>query len=325
MNEMEQLNQSKEQLKESFGTFTSDLKNYTQARFLNFKVNVVQKVSSAKGKLGNLKNSFLEKLNPTNLDVKFRNIVEQAEIKGLELVSSGKEKIQEAKDTVNEFVTDQIANYYINQEQREEQRRIVAEERAREEAIKANTRDHKIGMREALREQARQEREARFLNFKENITQKVSSAKGKLGNLKNSFLEKLNPTNLDVKFRNIVEQAEIKGLELVSSGKEKVTEVKDKVETFAATQVANYYERKAEKIEAKQFREAARQAELEEIQRMKQQRRERKAAMKEALATQEREMYEQKHLDNEQRKAELMREVFGEPEVEQEIRVARAM
>ena len=43
MNEIEQLNQSKEQLKESFGTFTSDLKNYAQARFLNFKENITQK------------------------------------------------------------------------------------------------------------------------------------------------------------------------------------------------------------------------------------------------------------------------------------------
>ena len=61
-----------------------------------------------------------------------------------------------------------------------ERQQITREEMAREAEIRANTREHKEGMKEALREQARQERETRLLNFKENTKQKVASAKGKL-------------------------------------------------------------------------------------------------------------------------------------------------
>ena len=167
--------------------------------------------------------------------------------------------------------------------------------------------------------------DSKFLNFKANIAQKVTVAKGKLGNIKNSFLQKLNPTNIDVKFRNIVERVEIKGLELAAKGKDAVMEVKDRVEDFATTQIANYYLAREEKKEQKQilkeYKEAAKIAEMEEIQRIK----ERKAAMKEPIAAKERETYDQQHLDNEQRKEELMRQLFGEPEVEQELRVSRAM
>ena len=73
------------------------------------------------------------------------------------------------------------------------------------------------------------------------MIQKVSSTKGKLGAIKTSALEKLNPHNLDVKFRDLVEKVEIKGLEVANKGKETIIQTKDKVVDLAATQAANYY------------------------------------------------------------------------------------
>ena len=332
MNEREALNQSKEQLKESFGELTGNLKeygkafaNHIKARFLNFKENVKQKVTSAKGKLGTLKNDMLQKLNPANLDVRFRDVVEKAEIKGLELSNKGKEAFNIAKDKVTDFAAQQYANYHLSQEEKMneelEREQLAAEEMQREAEIKANTKEHKEGMKEALREQARQEIETRLLNFKESVKQKVTSAKGKLGTLKNDMLQKLSPENLDVRFRDVVESVEIKGLEFANKGKEAFNTAKDKVTDFAAQQYANYHLRQEEKASAKEFKEAAKLAEMEEIQRVK----ERKAAMKEAIYSNEREMYEQKHIDNQQRKEELMNQLFGPAEEMEELHTAKAM
>ena len=191
-------------------------------------------------------------------------------------------------------------------------------EREMERDIKARTREHKSGMKEALRENDRLQRQERRLRFKEGVKQKTSSVFGKLGQVKNDMLAKLNPSNIDVKLRDFYEKAQIKGLEIANKGKEVYNNTAQKIDNFTTQQIANYYERKEARIEAKEFKEAARRAEKEEIERIKERVRERKAAMKEALRTQEREMYENKHLENQARKQELMDSLFGSSEIQEE-------
>ena len=376
METKEQLQETSAQLKESIKDAFSDLKDYGKAvathtgatikqgvaalkeRFLSFKDGVKHKASSTKAKLGTIKTSALEKLNPHNLDVKFRDLVERVEIKGLEVAHKGKEAVIEAKDKVVDLYATQAANYYLRQEEKEqerlEQERIREEERARDAEIRANSREHKIGMKEALKEQDRKQREARRLQFRESVKEKVSSAKGKLGQIKTTALEKLNPHNLDVKFRDLVERVEIKSLELANKGNKKMLQFKEnvtqktnsvkgklgtikinlleklkntrnKVTDFFAEKAANYYLRQEERQIEKEFKLAQKEAEREEIEKAKARIRERKKDIAYALGAEEREMYEQRHVDNQARKEELMRQLFGEKEEEQVVRTARAM
>lgn len=317
MDTKEQLAQSSEQLKESIKTAFSDLKGYGKAavshagatieqgknalkeRFLSFKEGIKQKVSSTKGKLGRIKNSALEKLNPNNIDVKFRDLVERVEIKGLEVANKSKKTIIEAKDKVVDFAATQAANYYLREEEKQqerlEQKRIREEELAREAEIKANTEDHRIGMKEALKEQDRQQKEARRLHFRENIIQKTSSVKSRLGQIQTSFIDKLR------------------------SAQNKVTD-------FFTEKAANHYLKQEERQVEKEFKLAQREAEKEEIEKAKARVRERKQAMKDALNQRERDIYEQKHIENQNQKEQLMKELFGEKEEQTEqVRAARAM
>ena len=310
MDTKEQLKETSEELKESIKDTFSNLKDYGKAvathtgatikqgvsnlkeRFLSFKEGVKHKASTSKAKLGTIKTTALEKLNPHNLDVKFRDLVEKVEIAGLEVAHKGKEAVIEAKDKVVDLYATQAANYYLRQEQKEqerlEQERIREEERAREAEIKENSKEHKIGMKEALKEQDRLQREARRLQFRENVKEKVSSAKGKLGKIKTSLLEKLNPHNLDVKFRDLVERVEIAGLEVAHKGKEAVIAAKDKVVDLYATQAANYYLRQEEKEQERLERERIREEERAREEAIKANSKEHKIGMKEALKEQDR-------------------------------------
>lgn len=316
MDTKEQLREASEQLKESIKDTFSNLKDYGKAvathtgetikqgvnalkeRFLSFKEGIKQKASTAKAKLGTIKTSALEKLNPNNLDVKFRDLVERVEIKGLEVAHKGKEAVIEAKDRVVDLYATQAANYYLRQEEKEqerlEQERIREEERAREAEIKANSREHKIGMKEALKEQDRKQREARRLQFRENIVQKTNSVKSKLGQIKTNLLEKLRSA-------------------------------KDKVTDFFAEKAAAHYLKQEERQIEKEFKLAQKEAEREEIEKAKARIRERKKDVAYALNAEEREMYEQRHLDNQAKKEELMRQLFGEKDEQEVVRTARAM
>jgi len=175
-----------------------------------------------------------------------------------------------------------------------ENHRIRQAERAREAEIRKRTREHKAGMKAALREQDREARRQRMISFKEGVKQKTSTAFGRLGRMKNEFVSKLQTT-------------------------------KDKVVDFASTQMANYYLRQEERQEEKAFRQAAKLAERAELEQQKARIRERRSAMITALNAQEREQYEQRHLENVARKEELMTSLFGE---KQEVEIghhARAM
>ena len=199
-------------------------------------------------------------------------------------------------------------------------------EREMERDIKARTREHKSGMKEALREQDRLQRQERMLQFKQGVKQKTSSIFGKIGQVKNDMLAKLSFSNMDMKLRNFYEQAQIAGLTAANKGKEMYNTAKERVSDFTTEQIAKYYEHKEAKADAKAFKEAARQAEKEEIERVKARVRERKSAMKEALNAHEREMYETKHLENEAKKQELMNSLFGTNDnYEEEVSYARAM
>ena len=280
------------------GAVVKNLKENIKARFLAFKESVKPKVSSAKSKLGRIKTSALEKLNPNNLDVRFRDLVERVEIRTLEAAEKGKGFVIDTKDKVVDYASTVAANYYLRQEEiereRQEREEIEAAEREIEAAIKANTKEHKIGMKEALKEQDRREREARRVAFRADVKQKVSSAKGKLGSIKNSLLEKL-------------------------------TSAKDKVSDFFAEQAANHYLRQEERRVERDFKRAQKAAEKEEIEKTKARVRERKADIKYALNAEEREMYEQRHLNNEERKAELMSSLFGQSIENEEVVTSKAM
>ena len=263
-----------------------------QERRLRFKEGVKQKTSSVFGKLGQVKNDMLAKLNPSNIDVKLRDFYEKAQIKGLEIANKGKEVYNNTAQKIDNITTQQIAKYYEYQAAKEAER--------------------------IEKENDRLQRQERRLRYKEGIKQKTSSVFGKLGQVKNDMLAKLNPSNIDVKLRNFYEKAQIKGLEIANKGKEVYNNTAQKIDNFTTQQIANYYERKEARIEAKEFKEAARRAEKEEIERIKERVRERKEAMKEALRTQEREMYENKHLENQARKQELMDSLFGSSEIQEE-------
>ena len=283
MDTKEQLREASEQLKESIKHTFSNLKDYGKAvathtgetikqgvnalkeRFLSFKEGIKQKASTAKAKLGTIKTSALEKLNPNNLDVKFRDLVERVEIKGLEVAHKGKEAVIEAKDRVVDLYATQAANYYLRQEEKEQ-------ERLEQERI----------------------REARKLQFRENIVQKTNSVKSKLGQIKTNLLEKLR------------------------SAKDKVTDF------FAEKAAAHYLKQEEGQIE-KEFKLAQKEAEREEIEKAKARIRERKKDVAYALNAEEREMYEQRHLDNQAKKEELMRQLFGEKDEQEVVRTARAM
>ena len=75
----------------------------------------------------------------------------------------------------------------------------------------------------------------------------------------------------------------------------------------------------------KEFREAAKLAEKQELIKQKARIKERKSAMKEALNAQEREIYEQRHLENQAKKEELMASVFGSNGLENINEMAKAL
>ena len=244
-----------------------------EARVIKFRQDAKQMTRSIYAKLGTVKNDVLVKIMPTNLDVKIRNLLEEAQIAGLDALNNGKE-----------YLETKIANYYLDKAdkelERQEQQRIMEEELAREREIAARTAEHKVGMKEAFKAQAKAERQERVFNFKQGVKQKATSAFSRLGTMKNALVEKI---------RN----------------------VKDKVVDFGTTQVANYYLKKEEKEKVKAFREASKLAEKQELMKQKERIKERKSAMKAALNSQEREMYEQKHIENMARREELIASIFG--------------
>lgn len=245
-----------------------------EQRIIKFRQDAKQMTNSIYAKLGTVRNDILVKIMPTNLDVKIRNLLEEAQIAGLDALNNGKE-----------FLENKIANYYLDKAEKElehqEQMRIMEEELAREREIAARTEEHKAGMKEALKAEAKAERQQRVFNFKQGVKQKATSAFSKLGTIKNAFVEKIK-------------------------------NAKDKVVDFGATQMANYYLKKEEKEKVKAFRVASKLAEKQELIKQKERIKERKSAMKAALNAQEREYYEQKHIENVARKEELMASVFGD-------------
>ena len=258
-----------------------------QQRIINFKESIKQRTNSLYARLGTMKISFVEKIRLSNIDVKIRNILEEAQIAGLSALNSGKE-----------YVATQVANYYLDKAEKEielaELEKIKEEKLALEREIEARTKEHKIGMKEALKNQSRLQRQQRIMNFKQGVKQKTSTVFGKLGRMKNAFIEKLK-------------------------------NAKDKIVDFGSTQMANYYLKKEEKDKVKAFKEAAALAEKQELLNEKARIKERKSAMKEALNAQEREMYEQKHLENQTRKEELIASVFGDRELYEVNEAVRAL
>ena len=56
--------------------------------------------------------------------MKFRNLVENVEIKTLEVAKKGKEFVIDTKDKVVDFATTQAANYYLRQEEKEQEAQV---------------------------------------------------------------------------------------------------------------------------------------------------------------------------------------------------------
>ena len=281
-----------------------------EERKLNFKNNVNQKVTSLKSKLGQVKNDILSKLSISNIDVKLRNMYEQAQLAGLTIVNKGVQVVNTVKEQVTDFAYTQMANHYIRQEEEnakiQEREKIVKAEMQKEAEINSRTEEHKQGMKEALREKDRMEIQGRILNFKSGVKQRASSLKSKLGQVKNDILSKLSISNIDVKLRNVYEKAQLAGLSIVNKSVQVVNNIKEQVTDFAYTQMANHYLKQEERRIQKEFALAAKKAEQEEIQKMKEQIKARKNDMIAALNSEERELYEEKHIENQTRKQELL-------------------
>ena len=99
-----------------------------EQRPIKFKDGIKQKTSSMLSKLGRMKNTFIERIKST-------------------------------KDKVVDFATTKMANHYLKKEEKELQRKEAAiikeEELAHEREIEARTEEHKIGMKEDLKEQTK--------------------------------------------------------------------------------------------------------------------------------------------------------------------------
>ena len=169
-----------------------------QERKLKFKNGISQKTNSIKSKIGRTKNTFLKTLTTKNIDLKIRDIFDKIEIKGLTAVGTGMIIINEAKNNVLNFTSEQIAKiteYRINkQKEKEEKNRQnairnaeIQEERNR----RTRNEDHYSGMIEALNTKERDEYDSKH---KENMVQKqlliqaLQEQKNKLLNARNEEL-----------------------------------------------------------------------------------------------------------------------------------------
>lgn len=305
-------------------------------RHLNFKSGVKQRISSIKSKFGNVKNSILRKLSFSNINAKLRNAFDKIKIFGLSTVNKGVSATNKVKDSISDFTSDQIANYYIrkskNQEKEEERQR---KERLRESdeiidmEIKARTEDHKQGMIEAFNEQdndvqkqiasevkeimenSEEDIEDRKLNFKSDDKPKASSKKSKLGWVKNSILRNLNFSNIGVKIRNAFDKAKIFGLSVVDKGVGAINKTKEGIVNLTSKQIAKYSEWRVNRQAEKEHQQRVKESDKMIQKEIKENTKEHKRGMIDALNDDEREKLDAEHIKMLEEQKELINKIIA--------------
>jgi len=165
---------------------------------LNLNPNKKQKVKSSKSRLGRVKNSVLNGLRLTNLDSKIRNAFDNIQLFGINVAEKTVKGANKAKEGISKFTSDQIARYSewrINRlaEKEYEARRQAEEDMVmveyleklnkEEKELAQRTKDHKIGMVEALNKQEREHYDAKheeFLRQRQELIQSLTQEKNKL-------------------------------------------------------------------------------------------------------------------------------------------------
>ena len=381
-------------------------------RKLNLKEDAKQKSNSKFSRFGKIKNSILNKIRLSNIDVKIRNALDLVQVWALGIVNKGVSSANKVKDGISNYTSDQIANYYLwkygKQEEKElklHKKRLAASEMMAEQQIRERTEEHKRNMIELFDEQDEAiddvldetEQEVKYdsvldaaeyeiidveddnviddiqneivdvehkniidaaeyeiidveddnvideiqseelndsndvldnveetnadrkLNLNDNVKQKASSFKSKLGKVKNSFLKSLNMSNADVKIRNAFDHVQVWGLSTANKGMVVLNKTKDGVVNFTSEQIAKYSEwRMAKQIERQNKKELKEhekrllEAEKMSEQQIKERTLEHKKGMTDAFNAREREDYDIKHTELVNKKQELIKNLIEE-------------
>lgn len=251
---------------------------------------------SNSSKLGSIKTTTLNNLksNLNVIDLKIKNAFSKAKIEGLIVADRGLSKINNIKNEVSSFKSEQIEKYKdwrLGQLRKQERaqaimKKVIEEqERIRKEQAKILEVENKRVLQqiEQRKLQRREKNNERILNFKKGTRAKVSLMGSKLGSVKTSFLKSTN--NLDLKLSNAFSEAQINILSKTNKGVENLNNAKNNFLIFKSEQIEKYRQYKISKaleIEEKN------KIKLEEENRKKALE-ERKKAMKEALREQDRE------------------------------------
>ena len=176
-------------------------KNNITRSNLNLNPKKKQNIKSSYSRLGRVKNSVLFNLKLTNIDSKLRNAFDNLQLFGINVARGSVRGINNIRENLSDFTSEQIARYSawrINKEVEKvknfELRKSKEEEKARksrlleadrmiESSIKERTKDHKIGMLEALNEEERENYNTKhdeFLIQREKLLQSLTDEKNKL-------------------------------------------------------------------------------------------------------------------------------------------------
>lgn len=321
-------------------------KNQRNERFLNFRNGVKQKISSAKSRFGKIKNSILKNLSWNMINARLRSAFDSVQLFGIKAADGIIRSANTVKDSVSDFTSQQIANYYLHKMKKDE----IREEKRREKDIKQaemteainemnrieeRTLDHKIGMIKALderdylkgvqndvalsvqeiMEENSQKKDASAgdkLNLNPNEKNTAKTSESRLGRVKNSVLFNLKFTNIDAKLRKAFDNVQLFGMNMANTAMKGINRIKDGVTNFTSEQIARYSEWRLKREE-----ERAHNARLKEADKMSEamiseRTRDHKIGMKEALDARDREPYDIKHEEFLQKRQELIQSLVAE-------------
>lgn len=175
------------------------LKKEKEEKILNFKEDVIQKTDSVKSKMGNVSNSVLVKVKQTNIDVKLRNAFEKAQISGLNVLNKGMVSLNNTKNNIDKFTSEQIYKYVLwkmemeeRQEERSRQKRIREAEILELKSIRARAKEHRDAMIEIINQQERNEYDAKYeelINQKQELLQALRLERSNLFNSSSELIK----------------------------------------------------------------------------------------------------------------------------------------
>ena len=229
-----------EQLKQRKEDFKAALREQDRKKLLAFKDGVVQKVSSAKSKVGRvMKDKVIEAMAKAgNLDLKFKNALlrgsiefesskrdilaqyEQEKIRGVDFSKAVLDKFRKYKEQVRKYQAEIKQGIDDKKQEWEDERNQELGDRLQEQVHQEYLEQRKEDFKAALREQDREKLTA----FKKDVVQKVSSVKGKAGKFAKGTIDKFV-----IKGKNLGSQAQGVLDKLAGIVKGKATQVKSTV------------------------------------------------------------------------------------------------